>query len=105
MADYSAELPVNAGTTLTQRTGTGGLDTVPAGSLVLARNTGAGAHTLTFTVGALYDGLPVQPRLVVIPGGGNAIIRVPAIYGNASGRVPLAIDGTAAEILYYVLAG
>lgn len=103
MADYSGEAPTSAGTTLTQRTGTASADTVPAGSLVVARNTGAGSHTLTFTVGPTYDGLTVSPRVVTIAAGAAAAIRVPANYGDANGRVPLAINGTASEVLYWVL--
>lgn len=103
MADFPAELPVSAGTTLTQRTGLASGDTVPAGSLVLARNTGAGSHTMTFAVGAQFDGLPVSSRVVTIPAGQAAAIRIPSIYGDVNGRVPVAINGTASEVLYYVI--
>lgn len=103
MADFPAEAPTSAGTTLTARTGTASSDTVPAGSLVVARNTGAGSHTMTFTVGAQFDGLTVSSRVVTIGAGAAAAIRVPASYGDASGRVPVAINGTASEVIYHIV--
>ncbi len=103
MADYAAQAPTSAGTTLTQRTGTASSDTVPAGALIVARNTGAGSHTLTFSVGALYDGLAVASRVVTVAAGAAAAIRVPASYADANGRVPVAIDGTASEVTYWIV--
>lgn len=103
MADFPGEAPSSAGTTLTQRTGTTNADTVPAGSLVIARNTGAGSHTLTFTVGATVDGLSVNGRVVTVAAGATAAIRVPLSYADANGRVPVAINGTASEVVYNVV--
>lgn len=103
MADYAGQAPTSAGTTLTERSGTASADTVPAGSLIIARNTGAGAHTVTFTVGATFDGLAVSSRVVNLAAGAAAAIRVPASYGDANGLVPVAIDGTASEVVYYVV--
>jgi hypothetical protein len=103
MADYAGQAPTSAGTVLTERSGTASADTVPAGALVIARNTGAGSHTMTFTVGATFDGLAVTSRVVNIAAGAAAAIRVPASYANANGLVPVAIDGTATEVKYYVV--
>ncbi|MEU4558526.1 hypothetical protein AB0F72_09050 [Actinoplanes sp. NPDC023936] len=103
MADYSGEAPTSAGTVLTQRTGTASADTVPAGALIIARNTGAGSHTMTFTVGATFDGLAVSPRVVTIAAGAAAAIRVPVTYADANNRVAVAINGTASEVLYHVV--
>ncbi len=103
MADYNGEAPTSAGTTLTQRTGTASSDTVPAGALIVARNTGAGSHTMTFTVGATFDGLAVTSRVVTIAAGAASAIRVPITYGDANGRVAVAINGTASEVVYYLV--
>jgi hypothetical protein len=103
VADFNGEAPTSAGTTLTQRTGTTNSDSVPAGALIIARNTGAGSHTLTFTVGATFDGLAVSSRVVTVAAGAVSAIRVPITYGDANGRVALAINGTANEILYYLV--
>ncbi|MCX5066657.1 hypothetical protein OOJ91_12285 [Micromonospora lupini] len=103
MTDFNAELPTNTGVTLTPRTGTTSGDTVPAGCVVVARNTGAGSHTVTLTVGAQFDGLAVASRVHTVAAGAVAGIRVPATYADANGRVPIAVNATANEVTYYVL--
>lgn len=103
MTDFNAELPTTTGTLLTARTGTTSGDTVPAGCVIVVRNTGAGSHTITLGVGYLFDGLGVANRSVVVGAGGAATIRVPANYGDANGRVPIGVNGTANEVTYYVL--
>ncbi|PZG17801.1 hypothetical protein C1I95_14725 [Micromonospora craterilacus] len=103
MADFPAETPSNLGAALTTRTGTTNADTLPAGSVVVARNAGAGAHTMTLTVGAQFDGLAVSSRVHTVAAGGVYAFRVPAAYGDANGRVPLAINGTASEVTYHIL--
>lgn len=104
MTDFNAEAPTSAGTALTPRTGTASGDTVPAGALIIARNTGAGSHTLTFAVGQLFDGLAVSPRVNTVAASAVAAIRVPATYADANGRVPIAVNGTPAEVTYYIVA-
>lgn len=104
MADHAAQAPTSAGTTLTERTGTASSDTVPAGSKVIVRNTGVGAHNMTFTVGYTFDGLSVASRVVAIAAGAAVAINVPANYGNANGLVPVSIDGTASEVKYWVVS-
>jgi hypothetical protein len=103
MADYAADAAdFSAGSLLTARTGTTSADTVPAGSFVIWRNTGAGAHTVTLTVGPTYDGLAVSPRVITVPAAGFWGGRVPVNYGDTNGRVAVAINGTASEITYFV---
>ncbi|MFC0504225.1 hypothetical protein [Micromonospora costi] len=103
MTDFNAELPTNAGVLLTTRTGTTSGDTVPAGCVLILRNAGAASHTVSLTVGATFDGLSVSNRAVSIGAGGVGAIRVPANYGDANGRVPIAINGTANEVTYQIL--
>lgn len=104
MADYAADAAgTSAGAALTARTGTASADTVPAGAYVIWRNTGAGAHTVTLTNNALNDGLATSPRVLTLAASEVRGSRVPATYGDANGRVQVAINGTAAEITYYVV--
>jgi hypothetical protein len=106
MTDYVAEGVFSVGgatQAVTERTATASADTVPAGALLLVRNTGAGIHNVTLTVNGLYDGLTVTSRIHNFPAGAIRACRVPAIYGDANGRVAMAVDGTAAEVKYYVL--
>lgn len=103
MTDYAADAAdTSAGVLLTTRTGTASADTVPAGSFVIWRNAGAGSHTITLTIAATFDGQPVSSRVLTIPAGGTWAGRVPQSYGDASGRVPVAINGTATEITYQI---
>jgi hypothetical protein len=103
MADYAADAAdASAGVLLTQRTGTASADTVPAGSFVVWRNTGAGSHTVTLTINATFDGQTVAAKVITIPAGGAWASRVPQSYGDTNGRVAVAINGTAAEVLYYI---
>ena len=107
MADYTADAAgTSAGAALTARTGTASADTVPAGSYIIIRNTGAGSHTFTLTNNATNDGLPVSPaanRVHTLAAGEVRGARVPASYGDANGRVGVAINATAAEVIYYVV--
>lgn len=103
MADFPAEPVTNTGGALTTRTGTASSDTLPAGAVVVARNTGAGPHTMTLSVGALYDGLAVSSRVHTIAAGAVYTFRVPASYADANGRVPVAINSTASEVTYHIL--
>jgi hypothetical protein len=104
MADYTADAASSTvGTTLTPRTGTASADTVPAGSYVIWRNTGAGVHVVTLDNQQLVGGLPVGDRTISIPAAGVKGGRVDGNWGDANGRVPVLIDGTAAEVTYYVL--
>lgn len=104
MTDYTGtDVNSNAGTTVTERTGTSSSDTVAAGSLVLWRNTGVGAHVVTLTTNNTVGGLAVADRTISIPAGTAKAGRVPTEWGDANGRVAVAIDGTANEVKYFVL--
>ena len=105
LADYSGEAPTSAGTALTERNGAAqGVDTVPAGALVIARNTGAGSHTVVFAVGFTVDGLTVTNRTVTVPAGAVRGIRVPLTYADANGRVPVHVgEGTQSEVKLLVV--
>lgn len=106
MADYAAEdVSSNVGSTVTARTGTASADTVPAGSLVLWRNTGAGTHIVTLTTNNTVDGLDIANRTISIANGAQKAGRVKSEWGDANGRVQVGIDGTPGEVVYYVLGG
>lgn len=103
MADYAADAAdSSSGSLLTTRTGTASADTVPAGSFVIWRNTGAGSHIVTLTIAYTFDGQAVTAKPITIPAGGFWGGRVPVSYGDANGRVPVAINGTAAEVTYMI---
>lgn len=107
MADYTATDVSGSvsGTAVTERTGSASADKVSAGSLVLWRNTGAGTHVITLTTANTEDGLAVADQTVSIPAGTNKVSRVLTKWGDATGLVPVAIDGTATEVKYSVLGG
>jgi len=85
------------------RTGATSGDTVPAGSLVLIRNSGAGAHTVTFTNSNTQEGLTVSNRVVTLAAGEVWVGRVSPSWAAPDNTVAVAINGTASEIIYYVL--
>jgi hypothetical protein len=109
MTDYAAVTPVSPGAAITQQSGTASADTVPAGSVVLFFNGGAGVHNLDLTIGYTFDGLSpgsaATPgkRRIAITNATYQVVRVPSSYGDANGRVPLTIDGTASEVKYWVI--
>lgn len=106
MADYAADnVASNVGTVVNERSGTTSSDTVPAGAEVLWRNTGAGAHVVTLTTNNLVGDLDVEDRTISLAAGQAKGGRVPREWGDANGRVQVAIDGTASEVKYYVLGG
>lgn len=106
MTDYAGtDATANAGTAITERTGTASSDTVPAGSTVLWRNTGAGTHVVTLTTNNTEAGLAVADRTISIPAGTAKVGPVLEAWGDANGRVQVAIDGTPTEVKYYVLGG
>lgn len=107
MTDYAAEsIASSSGAALTERSGAAiATDTVPAGARILARNTGAGAHTLVLPVGALHDGLAVSNRTISFTAGQIKGFTVPPSYADANGRVGMYVgEGTQAEVKYYVMA-
>lgn len=106
MADHAAaNAAATAGTAVTARTGTASSDTVPAGSVVLWTNTGAGTHVVTITTNNTVHGLAVTDQTISLATGTAKASRIHADWGDANGRCAVAIDGTAAEVIYYVLGG
>ncbi len=107
MTDYAAEsIASSGGAALTERSGAAiATDTVPAGARIVARNTGAGAHTLVLPVGSTFDGLAVANRSISFTAGQIKGFTVPPGYGDANGRVGMYVgEGTQSEVEYYVLA-
>jgi hypothetical protein len=111
MTAQVATTPVSSGTTITELSGAApGTDTVPAGCVLLVRNTGAGTHVLTVGIGATLDSglLPgtvsgAGTRTITMTTGQVMAVRVPANYGDANGRVPFGVDGTPSEVKYTVI--
>lgn len=106
MTDYTGtDVASNIGTAVTERAGTASSDTVQAGTVVLWRNTGAGTHVVTLTTNNTVGDLPVGDRTISMTAGQNKAGRVPREWGDANGKVQVAIDGTPAEVKYSVLSG
>jgi plastocyanin len=106
MTDYAADQAGSiTGAALTKRTGTAAADTVPAGAYVIWVNSGAGAHTVTLTNAKTDQGLTISSRVITIAAGGAWGDRIDPQVGDSSGRVPVAINGTATEVTYYVVGG
>jgi plastocyanin len=106
LTDYAAEAAkLLAGGLVTKRTGTASADTVPVGATVLWINTGAGTHNITLTTNNTPYGLALadQPIQLLTTQAKSSFIHPD--WGDTSGRVAVAIDGTAAEVTYYVLGG
>ena len=105
MTDYAAtDVNSDAGTAVTERTGSASSDTVPAGSFVLWRNTGAGTHVVTLTTNNTVGSLAIADRTISIPAGTNKAGPVPYAWGDANHLAQVAIDGTATEVKYSVMA-
>lgn len=106
MTAYAADLASSSvGTTLNARTGTASADSVPGGAYVVWRNTGAGSHTVTLTNNATNDGLAVTARVITIAAGAVMSGRINPAWADANNAVAVAINGTAAEVVYYVIGG
>jgi hypothetical protein len=104
MTDYAGDAASSTvGTTLTVRTGTASADTVPAGCYLVVQNTGAGTHVVTLDNQQTSDGLLVADRTWSVAAGGFKSGRVNSNWGDANGRVPILIDGTAAEVKYMII--
>lgn len=103
MTDFDPVASAYAGTTVTERSGTASADTVPGGSRVLWRNTGAGTHVVTLTTNNTPYGLALGDQTISLPAGAVKFSLVDAAWGDANNRVQVAIDGTASEVKYYVL--
>lgn len=106
MTAQAAQLPVSAGAAITPINGAAAAtDTYPP-CVLLARNTGAGTHVVTIGIAALFDGLPVNSsssgsRAFSMAAGTDGLIRLPAAYADANGRVAVSVDGTASEVKLY----
>jgi len=72
---------------------------------MVIRNTGAGSHTVTFTNNQQVEGLTVSARVVTLAAGEVWAGRVSNNWGDSSGQVGVAINGTASEVVYYLLGG
>lgn len=110
MTDFAAENCYStSGGVITERSGAGvGVDTVPAGAMVLMRNTGAVTHTVTLVNSQVADGLAVAARTVVLTTTQIKSMQINPAWGDANGRVNLWADvngGATTEIKYYVLGG
>lgn len=106
MTDYTGtDVSSSVGTAVTERSGTAAADTVEAGTLVLWRNTGAGAHVVTITTNNTSDGLAVAERTISLAAGQSKAGRVLTKWGDQNGRCAIAIDATASEVKYSVLSG
>lgn len=106
MTDYAAEsATATAGTVTTKRTGTASADTVPVGARVVWVNTGAGTHVVTLTTNNTVQGLAVADQTISIPTNSAKTSYIHPDWGDANGRVAVAIDGTPGEVTYYVLGG
>jgi hypothetical protein len=107
MAAQPAVAPTSAGATVTEIAGAGvGVDTYTAGTVLLARNTGAVTHTVTIVCNATIDGLGVASRAIgPIPATtGIRLIRIPASYGDASGQANVWVDvngGAVTDVKFY----
>lgn len=105
MSNYTVvDSTSNAGTLITERSGTSSSDTIQAGCKVLWRNTGAGTHVVTITTNNTTNGLAVADRTISIGAGAAYVSYVPDVWGDASGRCAVAIDGTASEVKYYLMS-
>jgi hypothetical protein len=106
MADFAAEPFDTTGASLTERSGAASGDTVPAGAIVVMRNTGAGAHDTTFTTSNTADGLAVADRTVTMAAGAIKILRINPVWGDANNRVAMAVaNATPTELKYYIIGG
>jgi hypothetical protein len=108
MTAQAAITPLPGGNAVTEQSGAAaGTDTVPAGCCLLLRNTGAGTHVVSLAIGSTQDGLipgnPIGYRPISMANGTVYLVRVPANYGDANGRVGIGVDGTAAEVKYNVI--
>jgi hypothetical protein len=109
MTAQAAVQAVSTGAVVTELSGAGvGVDTYPAGCVLLCRNTGAGSHVLTVGVNQTVDGLlagTTAPgfRTYNFTAGQIQVIRIPNAYGDANGRVTVSVDGTSAEMKLYPL--
>lgn len=107
MADFTGDAPTSAGVVVTERSGAAGTDTVPAGCVLLVRNTGIASHGFNLNIGYLFDGLQVGTggqRQITLAAGEVRLVRVPATYGDANGRVAVTVTtGTLTEVKYVVI--
>lgn len=60
---------------------------------------------MTLTTNNTVGDLAVADRTISMTAGQNKAGRVPKEWGDANGKVAVAIDGTASEVKYSVLGG
>lgn len=104
MADFAADnTNTTTGGVLTARTGAASGDTVPAGSRIFARNTGAGSITITLVNAKTDDGLTISNRTHTLAAGAVRSFLINPTWADANGRVPINVtSGTAGDLTYYV---
>lgn len=106
MAAYTGtNVATTAFAAVPSRTGTTNSDTVPAGSVLVIRNSGAGSHTFTLTNNQQVEGLTVSNRVITLAAGEVWSGRVSPNWGDSNGLVGVAINGTASEVVYHILGG
>lgn len=93
------------GTLLTARTGAAGTDSVPGGSYVVWRNTGAGPHTVTLGNNYNPDGLVTAGRVITMAAGTVYGGRINPLWADANNAVSVTVNATAAEVVYYIVGG
>jgi hypothetical protein len=110
MTDYAATAPVSSGAAISQVSGTASADTVPAGCTLLIFNGDAAPQTVDLAIGYTFDGLSpgsaATPgkRRITVTNATYQVVRVPSSYGDANGRVALAISGaTPANVKYWCI--
>jgi hypothetical protein len=104
MTDFDPVAASPTATTVTERSGaTAGTDTVPGGSRLLIRNTGAGAHVVTLVTNNTSYGLPVTDNAITIPAAGVRYVYVPMEFADTNGRVGIGVDAAPTEVKYCVL--
>lgn len=108
MTNYAAEAAgLPGGGAITERAGTASSDAVPAGSIVLWRNTGAGSHDVTVTTNnTAAGGLAIADMVITMAAGAIKASQILNDWGDANGFCAIAIaNATPSELKFYILGG